>query len=109
MVLIRSMFWLAAAYLVVGPNANISGSLTDFGAQAFAGTQEVITNQVNNVNCTTLQCAGAKAVISAGLNSVSIAPVSAAANKDNPNTTTPTDQGGNISAPIPHPRLTRAG
>ncbi len=109
MVLIRSMFWLAAAYLVIGPTFNISDSVSGFSAQAFEGTQQMIASQVSNVNCTTLQCAGTKAAISAGLNSVSIAPVPGTVNQDRQDTTTPTDQGGNISAPIPHPRLTRAG
>jgi len=109
MVLIRSMFWLAAAYLVIGPTFNISDSVSGFSAQAFEGTQQMIANQVSNVNCTTLQCAGTKAVISAGLNSVSNATTPGVANEDHPNTTAPTSPGGNVSAPIPHPRLTRAG
>ncbi len=110
MFLWRSIFWLAAAYFVIGPNVNISDSVNELSSRALKGTQRIIVEQVNNVNCTSAECAGTKAFMSAGLNSLaSAAPAKRAQNERRDQHPVTTKRSANIIAPIPHPRPIRAG
>jgi len=110
MVLIRSVFWLTAAYFVIGPNVNISDSVNDFSTQALQGTQRMVVDQVNNVNCKTLECVGAKFAIATGLNSALNAPAPRRAqNEQQSRHPVTAKRSANIVAPIPHKRLIRAG
>jgi hypothetical protein len=66
--LVRSVFWLTVAYMVIKPGVELpdAGALS---AQAMAAGTRVVAEQVSNIECDSLQCVGGKAVIAATLQS----------------------------------------
>ena len=93
-VVVRSLFWLTAAYMVIKPGVD----LPDTGAvaaQAMAAGTQVVAEQVSQIECDTLQCIGGKAVVAAVLQ-----PAPTAVPQPTPSAP---------SAPYPRPRLERAG
>ncbi|WP_224701705.1 hypothetical protein [Devosia aquimaris] len=95
-VVVRSVFWLTVAYLVIRPGADLpdTGAMA---AQAMAAGSQVVASQVNAIECTSLTCLGGKAVVAATLQQTAAALPP----------TTPASSG--IVAPIPRPRPDRAG
>jgi hypothetical protein len=69
MFLLRSAFWLTVAFLVLTPRADLSATAGALSSQAMAAGQHVIAEQITSNACTTLQCQGGKAAISAILSS----------------------------------------
>ena len=66
MMILRSAFWLTAAYLVIRPDVE----LPDGGAvaaQAMAAGTQIVAAQVSQIECHTLQCLGGKAAVAAVL------------------------------------------
>lgn len=96
-VVIRSVFWLTVAFLVIRPGADLpdTGAMA---AQAMAAGSQVVAAQIESIDCTSLTCLGGKAVVAATLQQTAALPPVADA---------PTLSG--IVAPIPRPRLARAG
>lgn len=96
MFILRSIFWLALAFVVIVPK----GGAPDAAALA-QGTLEagrsIVATQVDQIACTSIECAGGKAVLTAVLSSSRqvVAPM-----QDSPTTD---------EAPVPRPRLNRAG
>lgn len=65
---VRSVFWLGLAYMVIRPGVDLpdAGALS---ARAMAAGTQVVAEQVSNIECDSLQCVGGKAVIAAALQS----------------------------------------
>ncbi len=74
MFLLRSTFWLTVAYVALVPQLDISRSVTDVSSQVLSTGQQIVSERVAATQCSTLDCMGAKLVISAGLNSLSAEP-----------------------------------
>ena len=94
-VVVRSVFWLTAAYLVIKPGVDLPDG-NAVAAQALAAGKQVVAEQVSAIPCDSFECIGGKAVAAAVLSSASAdVPV-----QDFP--------AGN-PAPLPRPRPHRAG
>lgn len=95
MFLLRSVFWLLVAYMVIKPGVDFDPqALTN---QAMAASGQIVATQVDSIQCASLQCVGGKAVLAAVLpNTISVGPTM----QD-----LPTASG----VPYPRPRLNRAG
>ena len=102
-VVVRSVFWLTLAYLVIKPGVDmpdggaIAAQAVAAGKQAVAAGKQVVAEQVSAIECNSLECIGGKAVAAAVLQPT---PASAAATADAPVSST---------APYPRPRPNRAG
>jgi hypothetical protein len=100
MFILRSAFWLGLAVVVMHPiDWNAGAQAQALGQQALQTGQKAITTHVNAVQCTTMECAGGKALILAsGIT-------------DNPLQASSPMQGSQslVHAPVPRPRLARAG
>lgn len=72
-VVVRSIFWLTAAYLVIKPGVDLpdGGAMA---AQAMAAGQQVVAEQVGAIECTSFECIGGKAVATAILRPSPTAP-----------------------------------
>jgi hypothetical protein len=100
MFLVRSAFWLGLAFVVLQPHGLEigAGAAALFGAKAANAGQEIAAAQVAKLHCDTLECAGGKAaLIASGL---TVNPSQASTMQDSPSLKL---------APVPRPRLARAG
>jgi len=90
MFLLRSAFWLGLALVVIQPhNFDLAGSAGRIGATAMETGRAAALDGLDQVACTTLECAGAKLVAKSAL-------------------TTPAQQGVRVNgAPYPAPPLAR--
>jgi hypothetical protein len=70
MFLVRSIFWLTVAFLIIKPGIDLERTAHDVSAQAFTAGQQVIADQIDAAPCTTLTCVGGKAMLSAAISSV---------------------------------------
>jgi hypothetical protein len=94
--IVRSVFWLTAAYLVIKPGVDLPDA-NALAAQAMAAGTQVVAEQVSNIECDSLQCIGGKAVVAAALQS-------------SPSVGVPMHEMPAIApVPYPRPRLERAG
>lgn len=66
MFLVRSVFWLVVAYMVIKPGVDFADA-AGLSGQAMAAGQQMVAEQVANIECDSLQCVGGKAVLSAAL------------------------------------------
>jgi hypothetical protein len=89
MMILRSAFWLTAAYLVIRPDVQLpdAGALS---AQAVSAGTQIVATQVQQIECDSLQCVGGKAAIAAVLPALPSA-----------GTPMPADP---AAAPVPFPR-----
>ena len=95
-VVVRSVFWLTAAYMVIQPGVELPDSQA-MAAQAMAAGSQVVSQQIDKVECADLVCLGGKTVIAAALQS-------------SPPVGTPMHVSStNSPAPIPRPRPDWAG
>ncbi len=95
MFLVRSAFWLIAAYMVIRPGVDFDPHAA--ANQAMAAGQQIVAEQVDAIQCDSLQCLGGKAVLAAALpETPSVGP----AMQDSPTV---------VDVPYPMPRLHRAG
>ncbi|HWU16046.1 MAG TPA: hypothetical protein VN155_00040 [Devosia sp.] len=69
MLLVRSIFWLTLAYIVIKPGVDLADTATALSNQAVATGTRVVAEQVQNIECDSLQCLGGKAVLSAAMQS----------------------------------------
>lgn len=95
-VIVRSVFWLTVAYMVIRPGVELPDAGA-FAAQAATAGTQVVAAQIDKIECDTLQCLGGKALVAATLPS----PPSAGL----PMYETPAIN----SAPYPRPRPNWAG
>lgn len=95
MMILRSAFWLTAAYLVIRPDVQLpdAGALS---AQAVTAGTQIVATQVQQIECDSLQCFGGKAAIAAVL--PPLPPAGTAMHADP----------ANVPVPYPRPRPDRA-
>ena len=94
---IRSAFWLTVAFMVIRPGADLPDAQA-LASQTLAAGSQVVSKQIDSIECADLGCVGGKTVIAAALRT-SIPPVGL------PMHAMPTKD----SAPIPRPRPNWAG
>ena len=94
MFLLRSAFWLTAALLVIKPSTDFHAASAALSDAALRNGQQLISEQIAAAPCSTLQCVGGKALLSAALQP---APASIAAPKATPVAAT-------IALPRPRPQ-----
>jgi hypothetical protein len=89
MFLLRSIFWLAVAYVVIHPGVDLRGTAEAVTSKAVATGQQMIADQLRS-SCTSFPCQGGAALAAAVLAS-------------NPPSDS-TMQDSNSTAPVPRPR-----
>ena len=63
MFLLRSAFWLTVAFILIAPkDVDLGQKAQDMSTQAIAAGQQLIVSQILSAECSTLECAGGKAV-----------------------------------------------
>jgi len=96
-VVIRSVFWLTVAFMVIRPGVDLPDGQA-LAAQTLAAGSQVVSKQIESIECADLGCIGGKTVIAAALRP-STPPVGL------PMHAMPTKD----PAPIPRPRPDWAG
>lgn len=97
MFLLRSAFWLTLAFVVIKPEMDVRDAATNLSAEAMTAGSQFISQQIDAIECDTLQCHGGKAVAVAAFAAVPQATPSTAS--------APANQ----TVPLPRPRPDRAG
>lgn len=77
MLLVRSIFWLTVAYMVIKPGVELPDA-TALSAQAVNAGTRVVAEQIQSIPCDSLQCVGGKAVLAASLSTPAAAPAASA-------------------------------
>ncbi|KKB76433.1 hypothetical protein VW35_16635 [Devosia soli] len=98
MFLLRSAFWLTVAFLVIRPGVDVRETAGEVANEAMARGSQFVAEQINAIECDSLQCLGGKAVIAAALPPI---PPSGTLMHD----VAPQDD----PVPFPRPRPDRAG
>ena len=66
MFLLRSAFWLTVAFILIAPkDVDLGQKAQDLSTQAVSAGQQLIVSQILSAECSTLECAGGKAVLAA--------------------------------------------
>lgn len=91
--LLKSAFWLTAAFLVIRPGMDLSAMAETAKTQAISAGQAAIVRQIARTECDTLECAGGKALLAAAVTSA--LPAAAPMHQDLP---------AAEAAPVPRPR-----
>lgn len=65
-VVVRSVFWLSLAYMVISPGVELPDSQA-LAAQAMAAGSKAVSAQIDKVVCADIVCLGGKAVATAAL------------------------------------------
>ena len=73
MFLLRSVFWLTLAFLVIRPGADVGEAATNFSGEAMARGSQFVAAQIDAIECSEIQCLGGKAVAAAALRSTQLA------------------------------------
>jgi hypothetical protein len=97
MFLLRSIFWLTIAFLVVRPETDMRDTAATLSSEAMARGSQFVAAQIESIECQDLSCVGGKAVLTAVL------PVSPPAG-----TTMHVSPAVDL-VPLPRPRPDRAG
>lgn len=97
MFILRSTFWLTAAFLVIRPDVDMRDAAGSMANQAMAQGSQFVAQQIEAIECDSLTCHGGKAVIAAALPPIppSGTPMHVAPQDD--------------PVPFPRPRPDRAG
>jgi hypothetical protein len=91
MFLLRSAFWLTLAFLMMAPQFDFGTAAGDLSAKAVTAGQRMIVSTIEDVPCSSLECAGGRAVL-------------AAAAKSFPSIDTAMQDSSNVPVPVPRPR-----
>ncbi|RZA25847.1 MAG: hypothetical protein EOP02_11810 [Proteobacteria bacterium] len=67
MFLLRSAFWLTVAFLVIRPGVDVRETAGSVANEAMARGSQFVAEQIQAIECDSLQCLGGKAVIAAAL------------------------------------------
>ena len=62
MFLLRSIFWLSVAFVVIRPGVDVDTAARTMSARAVEVGQQVVVDQVLDRSCSDLQCRGGKAI-----------------------------------------------
>lgn len=99
MFLVRSAFWLGLAIVVLQPQSwDVGEQASALGDKAFDAGRQAVVQQVANIECTSIECVGGKALLHAS--GISHNPSQASTMQDSPDIQ---------PAPVPRPRPARAG
>ena len=74
-ILLKSAFWLTAAFLVIRPGVDLPAAAGSVTAQAMAAGQTAIVEQISKTECDSIQCVGGKALLTAAVAKVSVPTV----------------------------------
>lgn len=97
MFLLRSVFWLTLAFLVIRPGVDVGDAAANFSGEAMARGSQFVAAQIDAIECNEIQCLGGKAIAAAALQSTQLAG-------------TPMHALPALNAvPMPRPRPDRAG
>lgn len=92
MFLLRSAFWLTLAFMVMGPQFDFGAAAGDLSAKAVSAGQQMIVSTVRDAPpCTSLECAGSRAILAAAASSF-------------PSVDTAMQDSSNVLVPVPRPR-----
>lgn len=91
--ILKSAFWLTAAFLVIRPGVDLPAAAGAMTSQAMAAGQSAIVEQISKTECASLQCVGGKALLTAAVANASLPAVI-------PMQISPTVE----TAPVPRPR-----
>ena len=97
MFLLRSVFWLTLAFLVIRPETDMRDTAATLSTEAMARGSQFVAAQIESIECDNLSCVGGKAMPTAVL------PVSPPAGS--PMHVSPAAD----LVPLPRPRPDRAG
>lgn len=97
--ILRSVFWLTLAFLVIRPGigADMSDSAANLSREAMARGSQFVAEQIQSIECSEIQCLGGKALAAAALQAT-------------PHAGAPMHvQPASFSVPLPRPRPDHAG
>ena len=97
MFLLRSVFWLILAFLVMRPGVDVTGAAASISEDAMARGSQFVAAQISGIECQDIQCLGGKAIAAAALRSPQTAST--------PMHALPAAH----AVPMPRPRPSRAG
>ncbi|MCF6303427.1 MAG: hypothetical protein L3J13_09560 [Devosiaceae bacterium] len=109
MPIVKSIFWLGVAFVVIGPQIDYQGSASSISNQAINAGQQLLVEQTNVATCSTIECLGTKMAVSAGVKAIEdfLEPAS-----NTNNTTSQTMNDFSTTAllvPKPRARISRSG
>ena len=109
MPIIKSIFWLCVAFVVVGPQFDYRESVSSISTQAVDRGQQVLLEQTDARKCASIECFGTSMAVSAGVNAVGnfLEHGQAGDNALIHTGTIPSSPA--LIAPIPRARLDRSG
>lgn len=67
MFLLRSAFWLTLAFVVIRGDADLGASAESAAHRALAHGSQFVADQIEAIECDSLQCYGGKAALAAAL------------------------------------------
>ena len=67
-VVVRSVFWLALAYMVIRPGVDLPDA-NALNAQAMAAGSQFVSEQIDKIECADLACSAGQMVVTAALQS----------------------------------------
>lgn len=91
MFILRSAFWLTAAFLVMKPQIDVQSAVAGMQMQAIEAGKGIIVQQILAPQCDTLECAGRNALLASALSS-------------SPSIDPPMQDSSNSPVPFPRPR-----
>ncbi|MDF2798953.1 MAG: hypothetical protein K0R85_1697 [Devosia sp.] len=98
MFLLRSVFWLCLAYMVIKPGADLARMGSELSDTAVAAGRQAVSEGMAQITCSSLECLGGKAILSGALAaSEPVAPPTIAAAPSLP-----------TAVPLPRPRPGRS-
>lgn len=65
--LLRSAFWLTVAFLVIRPGVDMRASAESVASEALTRGSQFVAQQIEAIDCDSLQCHGGKAILAATL------------------------------------------
>ncbi|MEQ8600871.1 MAG: hypothetical protein RLP98_13195 [Devosia sp.] len=73
MFLLRSVFWLTLAFLVIRPGVDVGDAAANLSGEAMARGSQFVAAQIDAIECSEIQCLGGKAIAAAALQSTQLA------------------------------------
>lgn len=96
MKLFKSIFWLSIAYVAIGPQLNAVEAVNQISRNSITGGSQIISDQIDQIECQDLTCVGGKLAVEATLNMLPQTPTLAVESLPIP-----------ADIPFPRPRLDR--
>lgn len=73
MFLLRSVFWLTLAFLVIRPGVDVGDAAASLSDEAMARGSQFVATQIDAIECSEIQCLGGKAIVAVALRSTQLA------------------------------------